>query len=179
MAYRKGVRLNTNGHPMTKEILLKCASQLREFCELKAAQGSALEVPGLQKGVETPLHWARFPRGACLFTSEILAVWILDCGVSEIPEFANVGPGDDNEQGHSWLVYGGESLDITADQFGEQYPRVHLGPDLDLHTGFRGNGGFTRNLMSELKRVHAEFDAYPAWEIYSEFKAWCAGQAAV
>jgi len=66
-----------------------------------------------------------FPKGCCRDTSILIAQYLIkNCGYQESDIrlcFKNL---ENSSPSHAWLVVKGVMIDVTADQFGAQYPKV-------------------------------------------------------
>lgn len=81
-----------------------------------------------------------FPKGCCEYASAYLGKYLIRegiCAESEIEVPAKNNMNSDGK-GHSWLYVRRElNVDITADQFGYQYPTVIVARNSKFHSGFK------------------------------------------
>lgn len=91
----------------------------------------------------------KFPTGQCGHTSDILAQYLIDNGISSIMYVCGTYYGDDwdDRYSHAWLVVEGAVIDITGDQFkNHKKPLsfdlpVYIGPMSDFHRLFEVDPG--------------------------------------
>jgi hypothetical protein len=95
----------------------------------------------LQVKDETKM-FQNFPIGCCRDTSLILGMYLEEIGFRNLI-YCNREI-DQNYKSHAWLLYGDLIIDITADQFGDEFPSVIV------------NGKFNHVLYSNHKSC--EFD---------------------
>lgn len=90
------------------EYIFRCASVFR----------NALEYVSEKQKYGRLNLFARFPNGCCRWTSDLLATYLIDCGVAM--ERIQVGDSETKQGGytHCWVMIDEEIyVDITADQF--------------------------------------------------------------
>ena len=84
---------------------------------------------------DLPECMRRFPHGACLDTSTLLAAYLEDNGCGEFELLAVRWPNNDLGT-HAWLEKGGWIVDITADQFNDVEKAVLVTQDHSWHNRF-------------------------------------------
>ncbi|MBL0385622.1 hypothetical protein JJB07_03070 [Tumebacillus sp. ITR2] len=102
--------------------LTQFASRFRRMME-KCDPSELLQIPAL----------SRFPRGACGDTSDLLAMYLVDNGFSNVSYVC----GMDGSQSHAWLEFDGWLVDITADQFVGVDESVIVTKDRSFHDRFK------------------------------------------
>lgn len=78
----------------------------------------------------------RFPRGACLISTLVLAQYLQHFDSKNA--FLIVS-GWNRNTSHAWLEYDGYIIDVTADQFPEIKEVVYFTKDRNFHSQFRYN----------------------------------------
>lgn len=71
--------------------------------------------------VETDRRGTRletFPSETCDLVCRMLGLYLLDCGETDIAIMSGKRPNGESGQ-HHWLTVGGTTVDITAEQFGQ------------------------------------------------------------
>lgn len=68
----------------------------------------------VQGGLQSP-EFAKFPRGSCGITSEMLGQYLLDCGLGDWGYVT--GLRHEPFGSHAWIEQSGLFVDITGDQF--------------------------------------------------------------
>lgn len=84
---------------------------------------------------EHEYFFRKFPTGQCGHTSDLLAQYYIDNGISDITYVVGTYSGDDFEdiQSHAWLVVNDMIVDITVDQF--KYNKKLLYFDKSVYVG--------------------------------------------
>ncbi|MCE2903126.1 MAG: hypothetical protein ACK6DP_09495 [Gemmatimonas sp.] len=96
---------------------------------------------GIERYVKDGPHDAlkTFPRGCCKTSALLLARYLAERGFGRADLVANGRRERDGAtQTHAWLRLNGATIDITADQFGAEYPTVIVGTPAPLHATFSG-----------------------------------------
>lgn len=88
-----------------------------------------------QSRLKLPECMRRFPRGACLDASTLLAAYLADNACGEFELHAARWP-KDGLSSHAWLEKDGWIVDITADQFPSIEESVIMTPDHRWHNRF-------------------------------------------
>lgn len=91
----------------------------------------------------------KFPTGQCGHTSDILAQYLIDNGISPVMYVCGTYYGDDwdDRYSHAWLVVEKAIIDITGDQFKHHKKPlsfdlpVYIGPMSDFHQLFEVDPG--------------------------------------
>jgi len=123
-----------------------------------------------QKNNEDGYYFKDFPFGQCGATSDMLAQYYIDNGITDVFYVNGIYYSERFEIGisHAWLQVSGKIVDITGDQFKEQpYP---LAFDEPVYVG-------------ELSRFHSLFDVKkgsyhihhgldPSWLNYHDISRW-------
>lgn len=81
-----------------------------------------------------------FPGGCCDSSSRLLGAYLEDKGFSGATYIVGKKLFQGFSKCHVWINYKSWNIDITADQFGEEYPPVIVATDADRHLGFRKIG---------------------------------------
>lgn len=116
---------------MTKDDVLNIRIQ-----EVIYAVRAALEEQDVQKSYS---WFNTFPKGSCMDASILLGILLEEYGLNGVG-YVSAQKG---EASHSWLEWDGWIVDITADQFGDQYPRVIIEKVRELHLGYEINCRYT------------------------------------
>jgi hypothetical protein len=96
---------------------------------------------GIERYVKDGPHDAlkTFPTACCKTSALLLARYLAERGFGRADLVAN---GRREQEGatetHAWLRLNGVTIDITADQFGAEYPVVIVGAPAPLHGTFTG-----------------------------------------
>lgn len=112
----------------------------------------------------------RFPVGQCGHTSDILAQYLIDKGISSVIYVNGTYYGDDfdDRYAHTWLLVDGLVIDITGDQFTfHDEPLkydipIYIGPMTEYYQLFEINPG----------GIHEHFGLDCHWSNYHELKTW-------
>jgi hypothetical protein len=94
---------------------------------------------GIERYVQNGPHDAlkTFPTACCKTSALLLARYLAERGFGRADLMAN---GSREQEGatetHAWLRLNGVTIDITADQFGAEYPVVIVGAPAPLHATF-------------------------------------------
>lgn len=72
-----------------------------------------------------------FPGGCCSIATETMCAHLRSLGWEDV----NYTGGDElkGDGSHSWLACGDIVVDITVDQFGDDFPSVYVGTGLEVH----------------------------------------------
>lgn len=112
----------------------------------------------------------KFPVGQCGNTSDMLAQYLIDNGISPITYVNGTYYGDygDDMQAHTWLVVNGMLIDITGDQF--KYHEKPLKYDIPVYIG-------PKTEYYELFEItpggsHEHFGLDDGWTNYRKLKEW-------
>lgn len=117
---------------------------------------------------EEGTFFAKFPKGQCGITSELLAQFLIDNGFDSIEYMCGTFRGDQHEeiQSHAWLIIEQNIVDITSDQFVnyegklKNNRKVYVGPVDDYYKIFD---------CHEADR-HPQYRLNPKWPNYNELK---------
>ncbi|MFO0094479.1 MAG: hypothetical protein ACK54K_09250 [Gemmatimonadaceae bacterium] len=96
---------------------------------------------GIERYVKDGPHDAlkTFPRGCCTTSALLLARSLAERRLGRADLVANARRERDGAtHTHAWLRLNGATIDITADQFGAEYPTVIVGTPAPLHATFSG-----------------------------------------
>lgn len=112
----------------------------------------------------------KFPVGQCDHTSDILAQYLIDNGISSVTYINGTYYYDDNHnsQEHTWLLVNGCVIDITGDQFKYQKELlnydipIYIGPMTDFHRLFEINPG----------GMNEHFGLESQWLYYHKLETW-------
>lgn len=74
---------------------------------------------------------SHFPGGCCSLSVEVMCAHLRSLGWDDV----NYTGGNelDGDGSHSWLTCGDTIVDITADQFDDNFPSVYVGDGMELH----------------------------------------------
>lgn len=92
-------------------------------------------IEAAQDNNESGEFFSKFPTGQCGNTSDMLAQYFIDNGISPITYVNGTYYGNDFDemQCHTWLVVNGLVVDITGDQF--KYREEPLKNDVPVYVG--------------------------------------------
>lgn len=96
---------------------------------------SALEMEDV-KMAYVGFNW--FPKGSCMDASILLGIILQENGIDSLTYVS----AEYGVSTHSWLEYKGYLIDITADQFEGQHPKVMIEKLSEIHLGFRVTGRY-------------------------------------
>ena len=74
-----------------------------------------------------------FPYGSCMDASILLGIILEENGVGRYEYVSAVN----DLATHSWLEFEGQLIDITADQFDKDNPKVVINESVNFHLGFK------------------------------------------
>lgn len=93
---------------------------------------ASIEAAIAREGNKLPCSLARFPRGSCGDAAILLGEFLFLSGFGEF-EYVS---GSDGDGSHAWIEKGGVIIEITADQFGGEYPSVLVTRNSPLYQRF-------------------------------------------
>lgn len=119
-----------------------------------------------KKNNESGELFRKFPVGQCGHTSDILAQYLIDNGISSVTYVNGTYYDNDNSHAHTWLLVNGWVIDITGDQFKffkeplKYDIPIYIGPMTEYYHLFEINPG----------GMHEHFGLECSWSNYHELK---------
>jgi len=93
-----------------------------------------------------------FPAGGCGNASEMLGVWLKECGI----DGAECVAGDRGDMSHAWLEVGDLVVDITSDQFEDGLGSVYVGRRGLFHESFVDQRRYTPSVPLSLGDLYSK-----------------------
>ncbi len=127
-------------------------------------------IEAAKKNNEPGELFRKFPVRQCGHTSDILAQYLIDNGISSVTYVNGTYYGDDidNRQSHTWLLVDGWVIDITGDQF--KYHKELLNYDIPIYIGPMTE--FYRLFEINPGGMHEHFGLDYQWSNYHKLKTW-------